>query len=357
MQIQFHPASGRGAVRTFSVEERGERVLILAAAAVLALALSLFLTVPVLAARRLAEKTTRAHSAELEAVQAGWNRAADGVRALAVRAQSWGDLLNRVAFLYRIPGAVWPRALNPERRLFADPRPDRLEEALEIYVRSLDRAEALVAAAERKDADLARRVPTISPIVGAAFEPSAYFGPRRSAWTGEEEFFLGVDLAAAEGSAVVASADGTVAFVGTVRRSMAGWFWRLGNVVVVSHAAGGATVYGHLKTVDVRRGQRIARGDRLGAVGSTGWAISSQLHYEYWRPENDKLLPTDPLFTTLDRRLGRAPLSLEQMEATSAPGPLDPLPGVQISAGSVGGPIQRSNPVRPPRSSPRPRKI
>jgi len=37
------------------------------------------------------------------------------------------------------------------------------------------------------------------------------------------------------------------------------------------------------------------------------------------------------------------------MEATSAPGPLDPLPGVQISAASVGGPIQRSNPARPPR--------
>ena len=126
-------------MRTFSVEEAGERVLILGAAALLALALSLFVTVPVLAAHRLAERTTRSHSAELEADQANWSRAADAVRALTVRARGWGDFLNRVAFLYGIPGSVWPRALNPERRVFTDSQPEHLVPALEIYPRSRDR--------------------------------------------------------------------------------------------------------------------------------------------------------------------------------------------------------------------------
>jgi murein DD-endopeptidase MepM/ murein hydrolase activator NlpD len=107
----------------------------------------------------------------------------------------------------------------------------------------------------------------------------------------------------------------------------------LGNLIVLSHGASGATVFGYLSEIDVRRGQRVARGQRLGAVGATGWAISPRLHYEYWRPAEGGLRPTDPLFAVLDHRLGRKPLSLDQMLATSAPGPLDPLPGKGAAAG------------------------
>ncbi len=116
-------------------------------------------------------------------------------------------------------------------------------------------------------------------------------------------------------------------FTGRAPRSPTGWFWRLGNLIVLSHGGGGATVLGHLSRIDVRRGQRVKRGQKIGVVGSTGWTISPQLHYEFWRPESGRLRPTDPFFAALDRRLGRIPVSLEQMEATSAPGPLDPLPG------------------------------
>jgi hypothetical protein len=55
------------------------------------------------------------------------------------------------------------------------------------------------------------------------------------------------------------------------------------------------------------------------------------LHWEYWRAEGTALVPTNPLFATLDSRLGPR-LSVEEMSATSAPGPLDPIPGVQIAA-------------------------
>jgi murein DD-endopeptidase MepM/ murein hydrolase activator NlpD len=63
-------------------------------------------------------------------------------------------------------------------------------------------------------------------------------------------------------------------------------------------------------------------------VGSTGWAVSPGLHYEYWRGAEGRLAPTDPQFAILDRRMGRREASLEKMLATSAAGPLEPPPGL-----------------------------
>jgi len=317
--------------------EARQRVLIAGAAVLLVLSASLWVTVPRVVAWRVSAGLGEQLARELETRKAQWRRQADLALSLRQRALEGGDLLNRIAFLYALPAAQWPGILNPERGTLEAQEPDRIAPALELYLRGLERAFAIVADRERGDPELAPRTPAIVPIRNAAFEPSAFFGPRTSPWTGVEEFFQGVDFAAAAGSEVVATGAGTVAFAGTVRRAAAGRFWRLGNIVVVFHGSAGATVYGHLERIDVRRGQQVGRGERLGSLGATGWAISPQLHYEYWRHEGESLRPTDPLFSTLDRRLGRRRLSIEQMEATSAPGPLDPLPGIEISAGQAGG--------------------
>jgi murein DD-endopeptidase MepM/ murein hydrolase activator NlpD len=355
MQIQLHPASGRRAVRTFSLGETGERLLIAAAAILLVLFVSLWVTVPRVVAGSLREGEERLFTRDLETRRADWVRASEVSRSLRQRALDAGDLVNRIAFLYALPAGQWPRVLNSEQGFLAAEEPDRVASALELYLRGLERARAMIADREQEDPDLPRRAPAVVPIRDAMFEPSAFFGPRNSPWTGEEEFFLGVDFAAPSGSAVVATGAGTVVFAGTVRRAMAGWFWRLGNIVVLSHGKSGATVYGHLARIDVRRGQIVARGERLGSVGATGWAISPQLHYECWRSEGERLRPTDPLFGTLDRRLGRRPLSLEQMEATSAPGPLDPIPGIQVSALQAAG--HEPPAARAPRHRARKRRI
>jgi murein DD-endopeptidase MepM/ murein hydrolase activator NlpD len=159
-------------------------------------------------------------------------------------------------------------------------------------------------------------------------EPSAYFGPRVSPWTRAEEFFPGIDLAAPAGSAVIAPADGTVVFVGHAPARPVSRLSRFGNLVVLRHGAAGVTLYGHLKQVAVRRGQRVRRGETLGTVGSTGWAVSPGLHYEYWRESGGRLAPTDPQFAILDRALGRREASLEKMRATSATGAIEPPPGL-----------------------------
>jgi murein DD-endopeptidase MepM/ murein hydrolase activator NlpD len=84
---------------------------------------------------------------------------------------------------------------------------------------------------------------------------------------------LGVDYAAPTGTTVRTVGDGTVSF--------AGWQNGYGNVVQVQHGGDRLTLYAHLSRIDVRRGQRVEQGDRIGAVGMTGWATGPHLHFEF----------------------------------------------------------------------------
>ena len=84
---------------------------------------------------------------------------------------------------------------------------------------------------------------------------------------------LGVDYGAPTGTPVRAVGDGVVEF--------AGWKSGYGNVVQLTHGNGKSTLYAHLSRKDVKVGQRIAQGQRLGAVGMTGWATGPHLHFEF----------------------------------------------------------------------------
>lgn len=85
----------------------------------------------------------------------------------------------------------------------------------------------------------------------------------------------GVDYAAPIGTRIKATADGSVAFAG----QQGGY----GNVVILQHAGGVTTVYGHLSRFapGLRKGQRISQGDIIGHVGMTGLASGPHLHYEF----------------------------------------------------------------------------
>jgi murein DD-endopeptidase MepM/ murein hydrolase activator NlpD len=82
-----------------------------------------------------------------------------------------------------------------------------------------------------------------------------------------------VDYGAPTGTAVRSVGDGTV--------ETAGWQNGFGNVVHIRHAGDRTTVYAHLSKIDVKKGQRIEQGQRLGAVGATGWATGPHLHFEF----------------------------------------------------------------------------
>jgi murein DD-endopeptidase MepM/ murein hydrolase activator NlpD len=83
----------------------------------------------------------------------------------------------------------------------------------------------------------------------------------------------GVDYGAPTGAPVRTIGDGSVDFAG----QMNGY----GNVIRVEHGNGSSTLYAHLSRIDVRQGQRVERGERIGAVGSTGWATGPHLHFEF----------------------------------------------------------------------------
>lgn len=83
----------------------------------------------------------------------------------------------------------------------------------------------------------------------------------------------GVDYGAPTGTAVRSVGDGIV--------ETAGWQNGFGNVVHVRHSGDRTTVYAHLSKIDVKKGQRIEQGQRVGAVGATGWATGPHLHFEF----------------------------------------------------------------------------
>jgi len=84
---------------------------------------------------------------------------------------------------------------------------------------------------------------------------------------------LGTDFGAPTGTAVRCVGDGIVEF--------AGWQNGYGNVVHVRHSNDRTTVYAHMSRLDVRKGQRVEQGQRIGAVGATGWATGPHLHFEF----------------------------------------------------------------------------
>lgn len=82
----------------------------------------------------------------------------------------------------------------------------------------------------------------------------------------------GVDYGAPSGTPIRAVGDGTVDF--------AGWQNGYGNVVEIRHSAQRSTLYAHMSRIDVKHGARVEQGQRVGTVGSTGWATGPHLHFE-----------------------------------------------------------------------------
>lgn len=112
------------------------------------------------------------------------------------------------------------------------------------------------------------------------------FGYRIHPIHGNTTFHYGVDLAAASGTPVYAFAGGTV--------EETGYNSVYGNYVLLSHPDGFASFYGHLSKVYVKNGADVSCGQKIAAVGSTGWSTGPHLHFEVRK--NGKILnPLDYL--------------------------------------------------------------
>jgi murein DD-endopeptidase MepM/ murein hydrolase activator NlpD len=142
-------------------------------------------------------------------------------------------------------------------------------DVLLAHVREESRRLRALAHVTRETGGVLAALPSRLPLRGGL---NSAFGPRLSPWTGKPEFHSGIDLAAASGTPVKATAGGTVRFAGAAEG--------YGNSVIVDHGAGVESRYGHLQTVGVARGQRVERGQLLGLSGNTGRSTAPHLHYE-----------------------------------------------------------------------------
>lgn len=100
---------------------------------------------------------------------------------------------------------------------------------------------------------------------------SSAFGWRQHPIAGEERFHYGIDIAADEGAAICAFADGTVYATGESST--------LGNYIMLEHAGGYITLYAHCSRVTVTGGS-VKLGDKIAEVGQTGAATGPHLHFE-----------------------------------------------------------------------------
>lgn len=110
--------------------------------------------------------------------------------------------------------------------------------------------------------------PLVPPV--ADFRPKG-FGARRIINGEPRSPHTGVDISLPAGTPVMSIADGAVAFAG---QQFFG-----GNSVVVDHGGGLFSIYYHLKEFSVSEGQRVSRGERIGAVGASGRAVGPHLHF------------------------------------------------------------------------------
>lgn len=98
------------------------------------------------------------------------------------------------------------------------------------------------------------------------------FGPRVHPIFGSVRQHNGIDLGGDTGDRVRAARSGEVILAGE-----RGGF---GNTIVIYHGLGYSTLYAHLSRIEVSVGQQVESGDRIGAIGSTGWSTGPHLHFE-----------------------------------------------------------------------------
>lgn len=126
----------------------------------------------------------------------------------------------------------------------------------------------------RTKEDMLVSIPAIMPISNKDLTRTASgFGLRIHPIYKIIKFHAGMDFTAPTGSEIYATGNGIVESVNTPARGY-------GKHIIIDHGYGYKSLYAHLDGFNVRRGQKIERGDVIGFVGNTGTSVAPHLHYE-----------------------------------------------------------------------------
>ena len=137
---------------------------------------------------------------------------------------------------------------------------------------------------------------------------SSYFGYRDDPIYEIRKFHKGIDFSANIGTDVIATGDGVVTDVHKV--SMGGY----GKYIEIDHGFSYSTLYAHMNSIYVVKGQKVKRGQIIGSVGNTGKSSGPHLHYEVHK-DGEAINPINYFYNDI------TPTEYEEMiELASQPG-------------------------------------
>ena len=155
----------------------------------------------------------------------------------------------------------------------ATKRLDILMKQTVVQSKSLDEIESL--ASNKKE--LLASIPSIHPIKNKYLKRMASgFGYRTDPFTKKKRMHWGMDFSAKRGTPVFASGNGIIK---RADNRSAGF----GRHIRIDHGFGYTSIYAHLQKYNVRRGQKVKRGDLIGYVGNSGRSVAPHLHYEIFK--------------------------------------------------------------------------
>ena len=167
-------------------------------------------------------------------------------------------------------------------------RLDKITKQLYVQTKSYDE---VIEMAENKE-EMVASVPAVMPISNKDLRRTASgWGWRIHPIYKIRKFHYGMDFTAQTGTEVYVTGDGVIE---VLDNSLRGY----GKRIVVNHGFGYKTLYAHLNGFNVRKGQKVKRGEVIGFVGSTGTSTAPHLHYEVFK-NNKKVNPVHYYFNDL----------------------------------------------------------
>lgn len=152
-------------------------------------------------------------------------------------------------------------------------RVDKLKRKIAMQTKSLDSLYNLAIKREKKLSS----IPSIKPIVEAKLARKVRhlsgYGIRLHPVHKVRKLHQGIDFTAPKGTEIRATGDGVVKMVKVQKRGY-------GKRVMIDHGFGFETLYAHMQSISVKKGQKVKKGEIIGTVGNTGTSTAPHLHYE-----------------------------------------------------------------------------
>lgn len=177
---------------------------------------------------------------------------------------------------------------NSKLIIESNKRIDRLQKRIVVQSKSLD--EITVLAAEKEK--LLAAIPAIQPVRNEDLTRMASgYGMRTDPFTKARKMHWGMDFTAPRGTPIYAAGEGVVV---RADAGAAGY----GKHIRIDHGYGYVSLYAHLYKYNVRKNQKVKRGDLIGFVGSTGRSEAPHLHYEVFK-DKERINPINFYYGSL----------------------------------------------------------